>query len=83
MMNAQNLADRIATAPRLPGTLLIIFEATAAGIEAASPTLLQAWATEVLQVVNGVPGESGQYWAQVAADLELMAAEKMTTGVGV
>lgn len=82
MMNAQNLADRIATDPQTDHTQLLALEATAGNIEAASPTLLEGWATEVLAVANGAPGESGQYWAQVAADLRSMAYEKMT-GVGV
>jgi hypothetical protein len=81
-MNAQNIADRIATGPQTDRAILLAFEADAAGIEAASPTLLEDWATEVLQIANVFPGESGQYWAQVAADLRSLAWEKMT-GVGV
>lgn len=81
-MNAQNIADRIATGPQTDRAQLLSLEATSSGIEAASPALLEDWATEVLQVANVFPGEAGQYWAQVAADLRSMAWEKMT-GVGV
>jgi hypothetical protein len=80
LMNPANLSARITAGLESinpPDPLLALAaEATPEGIAAASPALLQAWAADVLRVANGLRGEAGQYWAQVAADLRSLAWER-------
>ena len=81
MTSAQNTAGRI-TAGLYDGCSLYLLtvagEATAQGIAAASPKLLQAWAADVMAACDELQGEAGQYWRSVADALTSMAMEKAT-----
>lgn len=52
-----------------------------AGVQCASPDLLQALAAAILVAANEQPGVAGQFWASIAAELRAMAWEQMVGGV--
>ena len=81
-MNPANIANRITAGLECVNPPLCLLqvaaEATAPGIAAASAKLLQTWAEDMLRAANELQGQSGQYWASIAAELRSMAWEKST-----
>ena len=82
MTSPTNIANRISAGLECVSPPLCLLqvaaEATTEGIAAASAMLLQAWAADVLRAANELQGQSGQYWASIAAELRSLAWEKST-----
>lgn len=51
-----------------------------AGVQCATPDLLQSLAAAILATANEQPGAVGQYWASIAAELRALAWEQMVGG---